>query len=46
MSQNIEEQRVPGVSEEAPLLGEQGDASLPEGRPLYNNLILGMDLRR
>ncbi|KAF1817908.1 uncharacterized protein K489DRAFT_328543 [Dissoconium aciculare CBS 342.82] len=41
MSQNIEERRVPGVSEEEPLLGEQGDASLPEGRPLYNNLVLG-----
>ncbi|KXT01715.1 hypothetical protein AC578_2802 [Pseudocercospora eumusae] len=29
------------TSEEEPLLGERGDASLPEGRPLYHNFVLG-----
>ncbi|KAF2173888.1 hypothetical protein M409DRAFT_16156 [Zasmidium cellare ATCC 36951] len=38
---NEEEQRVPGTSEEEPLLGGRGDASLPEGKPLYYNFILG-----
>ena len=38
---NEEEQRVPGTSEEEPLLGVRGDASLPEGKPLYYNFILG-----
>lgn len=33
--------RPHGTSEEEPLLGEQGDASLPQGKPLYNNLVLG-----
>ena len=33
--------RVPGTSEEEPLLGGRGDASLPEGKPLYYNLVLG-----
>jgi hypothetical protein len=41
MSQIEERPRVRGVSEEEPLLGGQGDASLPEGKPLYNNFILG-----
>ncbi|OQO11503.1 hypothetical protein B0A48_03230 [Cryoendolithus antarcticus] len=36
-----EEQRVPGTSEEEPLLGRSGDASLEEGKPLYYNLVLG-----
>jgi len=30
-----------GVGEEEPLLGRVGDASQPEGRPLYYNLIIG-----
>lgn len=38
---NEEEQRVPATSEEEPLLGGRGDASLPEGKPLYYNFILG-----
>jgi len=29
------------TSEEAPLLGERGDASQPDGRPSYYNLFLG-----
>ncbi|EMF12734.1 uncharacterized protein SEPMUDRAFT_149312 [Sphaerulina musiva SO2202] len=29
------------TSDEAPLLGERGDASLPGGRPLYHNFVLG-----
>jgi hypothetical protein len=41
MSQIEEQPRVRGVSEEEPLLGGQGDASLPEGKPLYNNFVLG-----
>lgn len=40
-----EEGGVPGTSEEEPLLGQQGDASLPEGKPLYHNLILGESTR-
>jgi hypothetical protein len=27
--------------EEEPLLGRAGDASQPEGKPLYKNLIIG-----
>lgn len=41
MSNQPIQARVPGTSEEEPLLGGRGDASLPEGRPLYWNLILG-----
>jgi len=33
--------RVPGTAEEEPLLGDRGDASLPEGKPLYHNFVLG-----
>lgn len=36
-----EEQRVPGVSEEEPLLGRVGDASQQDGKPLYHNFIIG-----
>ncbi|CAK4033178.1 Cytochrome b561 [Lecanosticta acicola] len=38
---NAEGIRVPGTSEEEPLLGGRGDASLPEGKPLYHNFVLG-----
>lgn len=31
-----------GQSEEEPLLGQRGDASQPEGQPLYHNLWIGM----
>ena len=31
-----------GQSEEEPLLGRRGDASQPEGQPLYHNLWIGM----
>lgn len=31
----------PGYGEDEPLLGRAGDASQQEGRPLYQNLILG-----
>ena len=30
-----------GQSEEEPLLGRRGDASQPEGQPLYQNLWIG-----
>ncbi len=30
-----------GLGEDEPLLGRVGDASQPEGRPLYYNLIIG-----
>lgn len=30
-----------GLGEEEPLLGEQGDAQLEDGKPLYYNFILG-----
>jgi hypothetical protein len=30
-----------GLGEEEPLLGRAGDASQPEGKPLYKNLIIG-----
>lgn len=33
--------RTEDTSDEAPLLGERGDASLPGGRPLYHNFVLG-----
>jgi hypothetical protein len=29
------------IGEEEPLLGRPGDASQKEGRPLYQNLVLG-----
>lgn len=32
------------VGEDEPLLGRPGDASQPEGRPLYYNLIIGQEL--
>ena len=31
-----------GQSEEEPLLGRRGDASQPDGQPLYHNLWIGM----
>lgn len=34
--------RREGTAEEEPLLGERGDASLPDGKPLYHNFVLGM----
>lgn len=34
-------QRPQGTSEEEPLLGQQGDASLESGQPLYYNFWLG-----
>ncbi|USW56632.1 hypothetical protein Slin15195_G099510 [Septoria linicola] len=33
--------RREGTAEEEPLLGDRGDASLPEGKPLYYNFVLG-----
>jgi hypothetical protein len=30
-----------GLGEDEPLLGRIGDASQPEGRPIYYNLIIG-----
>jgi Eukaryotic cytochrome b561 len=33
--------REPGVGEEEPLLGRAGDASQPEGKALYYNLLIG-----
>jgi hypothetical protein len=33
--------REPGVGEEEPLLGRPGDASQPEGKALYWNLLIG-----
>ena len=33
--------REPGVGEEEPLLGHAGDASQPEGKALYYNLLIG-----
>ena len=33
--------RFGGTAEEEPLLGERGDASQREGKPLYYNFILG-----
>lgn len=41
MSNAVGQERVPGTAEEEPLLGGRGDATLPEGRPIYQNLILG-----
>lgn len=41
MAQARDYRNVPGTSEEEPLLGAQGDASQPEGKPLYHNLIIG-----
>lgn len=42
MSPTQQHERLPGTSEEEPLLGERGDASQVEGKPLYYNFILGM----
>lgn len=42
MSSSQQHERLPGTSEEEPLLGERGDASQVEGKPLYYNFILGM----
>lgn len=36
-----EEQRVPGMGEEEPLLGRPGDASQKDGKPLYYNFVIG-----
>jgi hypothetical protein len=40
---NIPERDQPteGHEEDEPLLGRIGDASQPEGRPIYYNLIIG-----
>jgi hypothetical protein len=38
---SAEQQRVPGTSEEEPLLGARGDASQVDGKPLYHNFVLG-----
>lgn len=35
------DRRLAGTAEEEPLLGERGDASQREGKPLYYNFILG-----
>ena len=35
------DRRLAGTAEEQPLLGERGDASQREGKPLYYNFILG-----
>jgi hypothetical protein len=40
-----EERRLPGTSEEDPLLGSPGDASQQEGKPLYYNFFLGKSHR-
>lgn len=39
--ENDREHRPQGTSEEEPLLGQQGDASLESGQPLYYNFWLG-----
>jgi hypothetical protein len=36
-----ENPRNAALGEDEPLLGRPGDASQPEGRPLYYNLIIG-----
>ena len=36
-----ESDRLAGTAEEEPLLGERGDASQREGKPLYYNFLLG-----
>ena len=41
MSQDQENQHVPGTGEQEPLLGRPGDAALPAQQPLYKNFILG-----
>lgn len=41
MSNDAESQVRPGMGEEEPLLGEQGDAQLQAGKPLYYNFVLG-----
>ena len=40
-----EARRLPGTSEEDPLLGSAGDASQQEGKPLYHNFFLGTPVR-
>jgi hypothetical protein len=35
------DQPAEGLGEDEPLLGRVGDASQPEGRPIYYNLIIG-----
>jgi hypothetical protein len=35
------DQLVEGLGEDEPLLGRIGDASQPERRPIYYNLIIG-----
>jgi len=37
--------RPEGVGEDEPLLGRAGDASQQAGRPLYYNLVIGMEMR-
>ncbi len=43
MPANLPELEEPaeGFGEDEPLLGRIGDASQPEGRPIYYNLIIG-----
>lgn len=41
-----ENRRQPGTSEEEPLLGQRGDASQQEGKPLYHNFIIGEQVDR
>lgn len=36
-----QDQRAEALGEDEPLLGRVGDASQPEGRPIYYNLIIG-----
>ena len=41
MSNDSENQRVPGTGEQEPLLGRAGDAAQQEGKPIYYNFIIG-----
>ena len=41
MSTDAETQPRPGLGEEEPLLGDQGDAQQQAGKPLYHNFVLG-----
>lgn len=41
MSNDQEDQRVPGTGEQEPLLGRPGDAAQQEEQPLYKNFVLG-----
>lgn len=36
-----QQQRVPGMGEDEPLLGRAGDASQQDGKPLYHNFVVG-----